>query len=208
MHGLEKEIPNIAFNPVFDLLTINAYASKNAFEISIPICAALCGRLAAISDETDPILLEARDSLAYLLKQQGNYQDALNAFQSLHELRTRAQGVEHQDTLRAHHNVACLRKLIGDHSGAESIMREVLNHRQRILGDDHYDTITSEHDLGWVLMEKDTSIDEAEGLLRRAKDHWLRTLGAANPDTRAATSNLVESATKKGRFHTSRDDTK
>lgn len=200
LHKLEKELTNITSIHNFHLLTINAYASKNAFDAAIPVCSELCRQVAAVSDESDPILLEARDSLSCLLKQSGHYQEALNSFQSLYELRVKVQGKEHQDTLRTHHNIACLRKIVGDLAGAESIMRDVLNQRRRILGEDHYDTITSEHDLGWVLMENDSDVDEAEHLLRRAKEHWLQTLGIASPDTRAATTNLASLLRKKGDF--------
>lgn len=200
LYKRSKEIPDIELISEFYLLTVNAHASKSAFDIALPICSELCSLLAAISNNSDPALLEARDSLAYLLKQIGNYQEALDAFQSLYELRLKVQGNFHQETLRTYHNIACLKKRIGDPSGAEIIMRDVLNHRQKVLGEDHYDTITSKHDLGWLLMDNSSSIDEAENLLNIAKDRWIRTLGIANPDSRTAAQNLANLQRQKGDF--------
>jgi tetratricopeptide (TPR) repeat protein len=197
---LQQNIPELPFNPMFELLAINTYAAQESYPRAISLCRSLCERLTVATVKPQNALLEAKDSLASLLKQNDLIQEALDEFRSLYELRVKLHGEDHIGALRALHNVACLMELLGDTADAEALMRDVLARRKRLLGEDHYDTETSMHDLGWLLTNHPEKRDEAEPLLRHTLDRWRSTLGIANPDTRTAASNLAGLLRSRGDF--------
>ena len=197
---LQQRIPELPSNPAFELLAVDTYATQRSYPRAIALCRALCNRLATSTDQSEKWLIEAKDSLASLLKQSDLIQEALEEFRSLHALRVKTQGEDAPAAMRALHNVACLMELLGDTPGAETLMREVLSRRKRLLGDNHYDTEISVHDLGWLLNNHAEKLNEAEPLFRHALERWKATLGLGNPDTRDAATNLATLLRNKGDF--------
>ncbi len=195
LEQLEYKRKDKGLSSAYMFLVINAHASTGEFQQVVPVCEELCAVLLATEGQDDPKYLEARDCLAYLQKQSGHYQEALDTFQSLEH----ANWKDKRDPLRIRHNIACMMRRCEDADNAESIMRDVLVERERSFGENDYETVTSIHDLGFIL-DKLGRLDEAEDCYRRAEERWAKTLGPANPDTRVARQNLASLFGKKGDF--------
>ena len=184
----------------FQLLSVHANASQKQYEPALTRCRELLDALEQDEDSKPDMCIEVREALAYLQKQSRKCDDALWNFTEVYQTNARVRGNENCSTLRARHNIAVVMHKLNRSDEAELIMKEVLEIRKRVLGEEDYDTITSIHDIGWLLSNFDKRLAEAEPLLRHALESWQRSLGLANPDTRAAAENLTFLLQKKGDF--------
>jgi tetratricopeptide (TPR) repeat protein len=182
----------------FKLLMVNGYASVGKTTAAAERSEKLVAETSASgSNLPAPVHLEALEAFAYLKALIGLKQVAREAFQRLRALRAAQDGEDHPLTLRALHNVALLTLPL---SAGETLMREAIERRTHALGEAHYDTITGIHDLGYLLLDDDGRLEEAERLLLRAIKWNEKNLDPASPDVRNAKRNLIRALRRRGEF--------
>jgi non-specific serine/threonine protein kinase/serine/threonine-protein kinase len=129
----------------------------------------------------------------------GLYKQAEQHAQRAVELRTRALGPGHPETLEAMSELANVLVREGQFAQAEKLHRELLDLRTRTLGPDHRDTLLSMHNLG-IVAEHQGRYTEAEKLTREAWEAEKRVLGPEHPDTLKSMSNLALDCLQLGRY--------
>jgi tetratricopeptide (TPR) repeat protein len=75
--------------------------------------------------------------LAILYRGKGTYAQAEQLFTKVLELRRRALGQEHLDTLSTMHSLAELYRRQGKHGQAEAVYAKILEIRRHVLGEEH-----------------------------------------------------------------------
>ena len=128
-------------------------------------------------------------TLGNLQQERIRYGDAEISLRRALELREKALGADHPDTLMSLNNLGILLSDKGDYEGAEELYRRALAGREKALGADHPQTLDSIHSLGILLMNKG-DYEGAEELYRQALAGYEKALGADHPDTLASLNNL------------------
>ena len=105
------------------------------------------------------------------------------------DLRERAPGPDHPDTLMSVNNLADLYSAAGDPAAAERLYRRALAGRERALGGDHPDTLQTVNNLA-RLHGENGEFEAAEPLLVRALAGREKALGPNHPDTLTTAGNL------------------
>jgi non-specific serine/threonine protein kinase/serine/threonine-protein kinase len=114
------------------------------------------------------------------------------------ELRRRALGEDHPDTLASLTNLALVHDLAGESAEAEREHRAILATRRRTLGDDHRETLISLNNLACTLDDLGR-YDQAQPLHRDALARRRHTMGEDHPDTLESLHNLGSSLVIGGR---------
>ncbi|SPJ92435.1 uncharacterized protein FTOL_13721 [Fusarium torulosum] len=120
----------------------------------------------------------------------GKYQQAEKMHRAGLELRRKAMGKEHPNTLISMNNLANVLQRQGRLWEAEQIHRQTLELRQKILGQKHIDTLASINNLA-LLLNNRRRYDEAERLYRQTLELRQGVLGNKHPDTLASMNNLA-----------------
>lgn len=135
--------------------------------------------------------LDCVSTLAWMLKDLGQYADAEGLFRYEMQASEELCGPAHPDTLTAADNLAGLLKAMGIFEEAECLYHRALQGSVRKLGHSHADTLTSLNNLAGVL-KATGKLSEAEALYRRALRGSEDTLGPKHPDTLTSMCNLAE----------------
>jgi tetratricopeptide (TPR) repeat protein len=140
-------------------------------------------RRRAASGEGDPATLAAAHNLAIdRWAAGGDRAEARSQFEQIADLRCKALGDQHPDTLRSEHNVALALRAVGELRQAREL--DERNHRAMVtvLGEDHPDTLRSAYALALDLRALG---ENALALSLESDTHsrLTRTLGADHPDT-------------------------
>ncbi len=115
------------------------------------------------------------------------------------ELRTRAFGPEHPDTLRSMNSLGLVYLRQGRSSEAEKLQQETSETERRVLGPDHPDTLKSMNSLASVY-ESQGRYEEAEKLTRETLEAERRVLGPEHPDTLSSMNDLATVYVQQGRY--------
>jgi serine/threonine protein kinase/tetratricopeptide (TPR) repeat protein len=115
------------------------------------------------------------------------------------ELRTRAFGPEHPDTLRSMNSLGLVYLRQGRSSEAEKLQLETSEAERRVLGSDHPDTLKSMNSLASVY-ESQGRYEEAEKLHLETLDAERRVLGPEHPDTLSSMNDLATVYVQQGRY--------
>jgi tetratricopeptide (TPR) repeat protein len=129
----------------------------------------------------------------------GLYTEAGQHYRRAVDLRERAVGKEHPDTLAANNNLGNLYREEGKYAEAEPVLASVLAIRQRVLGTDHPDTLVTMANLGIVLNEQG-KYAEAEPLLIRVLETERRIRGEDDQETIISMLNLGKLYTDVGKL--------
>jgi eukaryotic-like serine/threonine-protein kinase len=130
-----------------------------------------------------------RQTLSYLYRQLGRYDEAWPLQEQALEVRRRVLGEADPETLDSMEMMGILLQHQGKLAEAEPYLREALEHRRRVLGGEDSQTLISMTELGALLWDQGR-LAEAEPLMREALEKQRRVLGEENPVTLETIANL------------------
>jgi eukaryotic-like serine/threonine-protein kinase len=140
--------------------------------------------------DTQPVVKASiHSTIANAYWELGLFTEAEQHYRRAVDLRERALGKEHPDTLAANNNLGNLYREEGKYAEAEPVLASVLAIRQRVLGADHPDTLVTMANLGIVLHEQG-KYAEAEPLLTKVLETERRTRGEEDQETIISMMNL------------------
>ncbi|MBO0697650.1 MAG: tetratricopeptide repeat protein [Zavarzinella sp.] len=149
---------------------------------------------AAIGDRfKDRPRLEAmvRQTLGNSYRQLGEYDKAIAQIRQAADIRERALGADHVDTLSARHSLAVAYRAKRQLDDAIRLFDQVYRARTASLGPEHPDTLKTLNGLASAHLDAG-NLDQAEALFRQVYDARLKTLGPENPYTITALHNLAD----------------
>jgi serine/threonine protein kinase len=129
-------------------------------------------------------LLEAslRQTIGTAYRNVVEFPSAAQQFERALELRRRALGDQHNDTLRSMADLAQMYGLEQKFAQAEALYANVLNGQRRLLGEEHPETLTTQHDLG-ALYRDERKFPESEAIYQKTLNARKRVLGPEHRDT-------------------------
>jgi serine/threonine protein kinase/tetratricopeptide (TPR) repeat protein len=130
-----------------------------------------------------------------------SYEEAEPHLKTAVELREKALGADHPDTLTSVNDLATLFEAKADYTAAEPLYERALAGRERVLGADHPDTLGSINNLAQMYAAVG-KFEAAEPLLKRALAGQERVFGPDHEDTLTTVNNLAALAKSKGDFAT------
>ncbi|KAL4737696.1 hypothetical protein BDV11DRAFT_171685 [Aspergillus similis] len=148
------------------------------------------------------------------LQSDGRHGEAEIVFRNVLEIRERACGPEHPDTLTSVSWLGSVLAKQGKYEEAEAMHRRGLAGSEKVLGPEHPDTLTSANNLGLVLADQGKyeeaegmhqqalqsykkylhdkcKYEEAEGMHQQALQGREKVLGPKHPDTLTSMANLA-----------------
>jgi len=141
---------------------------------------------------------EARDNLARLLEEKGDYLEAIQLLSEAVEIERRNEGSDSPPYTTTLHNLAGALARVGDLFTAEAKLRESLATERRVLGNAHPDLGYPLNLLGVVALEEG-DWQSAEPLLRESLALWSR-LGPTHPLVVTGLTNWGRLLTAKGEY--------
>jgi tetratricopeptide (TPR) repeat protein/tRNA A-37 threonylcarbamoyl transferase component Bud32 len=139
------------------------------------------------------------DSIADLLFAQGKYGDAEKQYRSVIEIRSRALGPEHPETLASRNRLIYALNEEEKHAEAEAEARQVVKLREKILGFEHPDTLLSRYNLASALYHEG-KFAEAERLYREVLKLDENVIGPEHRRTMAARIGLANTLNDQGKY--------
>jgi non-specific serine/threonine protein kinase/serine/threonine-protein kinase len=115
------------------------------------------------------------------------------------EIRERALGAEHPDTLSSKALEGVVSSAQGRYAEAETLFRETLEMRRRVLGNEHPDTLESMYALATTYGRQERYA-EAETLVRETLEIQRRVLGEEHPDTLRSMGTVATACNVQGRY--------
>ena len=155
----------------------------------------------------------------------GKFDDALKVAQALAELRSKAQGADHWQTVDARWVVQALRRMLrqdergradyvrsfslrgqadalvskGRYKEAQPLLNKALALRRKVLGEEHPATATSYLNVAYNLNAQG-KYAEADPLYRKALAIFRKVLGEEHPATATSYNNLASNLNAQGRY--------
>jgi tetratricopeptide (TPR) repeat protein len=126
--------------------------------------------------------LNTRNSMALLLSKQGKYEEALQDFQDLYEIKKRVLGPEHPDTLAIWDNMATVLNSQGKYEEALQAYQEVYEIQKRVLGPEHPGTLGNRTNMALALSNQG-KYEEALQAYQEVYDTRKHVLGPEHPET-------------------------
>ena len=137
-------------------------------------------RLASDGDEKG--IQGTLSDLAFILSQQGKYDESELIYKQILSYQTLHYGPEHEETLCTLWNLALTYRKRSDFVNAEARYLELLGTQEMILGKDHPRTLDSVMQLAWVLQQQE-KYTEAEERYRSLLETRNKCLGSEHPVT-------------------------
>jgi tetratricopeptide (TPR) repeat protein len=138
-------------------------------------------------------------SVAGFFHYRGQWKDAEGFLFEAVELREKALGSEHPDTLASMANLASTFCNQGRWKEAEALEVQVMETSKRVLGEEHHDTLISMANLAFTLWSQGRW-KEAEALELQVIETFKRVLGEEHPDTLSSIANLASTYRDQGRW--------
>ena len=147
----------------------------------------------------DQFTLRVANTLAVLLRESGQYEEARALYLQTLEIRRRTLGPEDNETLTTMNNLGLLYLDMGRFEDAEPLLQGVLTARQRLLGDEHENTLVSMSNLALLYYR---NLDYAQALMwgQQELEICRRVLGEEHPDTVISMNNVANTLQGMGRF--------
>jgi hypothetical protein len=150
--------------------------------------------------ERQPLVEAAiRQTIGNAYLDMGLYPQALEQLERAVEIRRRALGDDHPDTLQSMNNLAVLYLQQGDALRAEPLFARILEVRRRLLGEENPDTLISLNNLA-ATYRMEGKYSQAEPLLVRALAIKRRVLGEIHHSTATAWNALAALYRQEGRL--------
>jgi serine/threonine protein kinase/Flp pilus assembly protein TadD len=138
-------------------------------------------------------------TMGWVYRGLGLYEEAEPLLERSLEIRRRALGPDHQDTLLSMNDLAVLYANRGRYAEAERLHVEALEGQRRVLGSEHGDTLRSMINLA-VVHGRNGRYAEAEQLYSEAAETQRRVLGPDHAATLGSVNNLAVFYTARGRY--------
>jgi tetratricopeptide (TPR) repeat protein len=174
----------------------NARDKKVTVEEMLERASALVPRRFAQQPRVDA---EIRHLIGQAYHRLGNYPAARQHLERALEIRRRALGDEHHDTLASMNNLAALDREESELAKAEALFVKALEVRRRVQGNEARDTINAMNNLGLVYQSQGR-LTEAESLYAEALQAGRRVLGEEDLVTLTVMNNLALLDNVRGRF--------
>ncbi|CAB9524044.1 Kinesin light chain [Seminavis robusta] len=139
-------------------------------------------------------------NIGRLLREEGDYEGALEEHQTALSIREAVLGYQHSDVAASHNNIGKILQDQGDFDGALVAYRKGLSIRQQALGNDnHPDIACSHHSIGMLLRDRG---DYEESWQEHQKALAIRELvrGRDHPDTAKSYTSLGKLLEKRGDY--------
>jgi len=137
-----------------------------------------------------PAVLTAQQTLAMVLRNQGDLAEARRLGVNILETYRRILGEDHQDTLTSMSNLALTLRSQGDVQGARILQEKVLEFYTSTLGEEHPNTLISMGNLALTLLDQG-DVRGARALQEKEFKICTSTLGEEHPDTLISMGNLA-----------------
>ena len=134
--------------------------------------------------------LNTNRKLAWILEDQGKFEEALKLFENVLEGQTRTLGLDHTDTLLTTKGLASVLRNQGKLEEALTLFERVLEGQTLALGPDHHDVLNSTNALACLLYAQ-KKYEEAKTLYGHVVERQTRNLGPDHEDTLNTTNNLA-----------------
>jgi len=141
-------------------------------------------------DKQPLVQAEIRSTISETYLDLGLYPEAGRQIERALELRRRALGNAHPDTLKSRDSLASLYYRQGKFAQAEPLHAEVLEIRRRSIGEEHIDTLKSMNNLADAYRGQG-KYAQAEPLLKRTVELKQRVLGLEDNSTLVSMNNLA-----------------
>jgi serine/threonine protein kinase len=152
----------------------------------------------------DPSAVNAANTLAQILKDQGRFSQAEAALRSTLEIQRRLRGDENLETLRTQLILAVDLGRQGRYAEAEELYRKTLEVRLRVTGEEHLDTVACMEGLGISLSQQGRYL-EGETYFRKALETLQRFVRQDHPDILGVMGNLANNLNHQGRLSEAED---
>lgn len=147
----------------------------------------------------DAVLLEAKNGLAKVYEDQGDFPNAETLTNEVLAMEKATLGEEHPNVLTTMNNLAGIYRRQSRLTDAEALYKESLAKYRKLFGDDHLGTVSIMNNLGLVY-ETMGLYDEAELLLRAGLEISKKVLGTNHLNTLANMNNLAMLHESQGNF--------
>ena len=137
-----------------------------------------------------PSVASSYDSLANVVKHQGDLKQAKKYHERALAIRQKTLGPQHPDVATSYNNLANVLRDQGDPMEAKEYHERALDIRQQTLGPQHPDVATSYNNLADVLRDQG-DLKQAKGYNERALNIRQKTLGPQHPDVATSYNNLA-----------------
>jgi len=182
-----------------ELVMGNAYHALGLYEDALPLLEAAWRTRRRDLGGEDPDALEARKSLARVLRSAGRRDEAEGHYEAALAIEERVLGEDDPARLATMTELALLRLQRGRFAESEELYEGSLARRLALLGREHEDTLRSLHDLG-LLYREWGRYEEAEDFLKRAHEGRASLLGDDHPDTLRSLNDLAGVLSRLGRW--------
>jgi tRNA A-37 threonylcarbamoyl transferase component Bud32 len=156
-------------------------------------------RIAGKFDAQPLVEASLRQTIGATYLDLGLYTEAQREIQRAIDLRRRALGEEHPDTLRSLSSLAETIRDQGKYQEAETLYARVLAVQQRVLGENHPDAFATMNGLAHDYHDQ-TKYAQSLALVARVLEIQRRTLGAEHPETLRTMLNLAEATRDLGKY--------
>ena len=124
-----------------------------------------------------------------ILRQKGNYDEALPLAERALAVRERVLGLEHATVADSLHALALIYDSKGEYAKAEPLNLRALSIREKVLGKDHPDIAKTLNNLAWIYGVRQ-EYTKAEVLYRRALAIQEQALGVDHPEVATTLNDL------------------
>jgi len=159
------------------------------------------------SNQIQTGLVQDAETQAQMMSVMGNvyfglglYPRAESLFRQAVEIRHRALGPDHPETLLSVSDLGRALATQGHYPDAEKLLRETLVLQKRVLGPEHPDTLMTMQRLAVVFSSEEGRLADAEKLSRETLEIRRRALGPDHTDTLHSMDNLAWTLLRERRF--------
>ena len=138
-------------------------------------------------------------NLAYLYKDQGNYDEALKFYNMTLEIREKILGKDHPDTAITYNNIADVYHVQGNYDEALNFNYMALEIREKKLGKDHPYTAITYNNIACIYKAQG-NYDEALKFYNMALKIQEKELGKEHPDTALTYDNMAQVYCAQGNY--------
>jgi tetratricopeptide (TPR) repeat protein len=146
-----------------------------------------------------PTILTTRNNMESVLNNQGKYEEALQAYQEVYEIRKRVLGSKHLDTLTTRNNMAGVLYKQGKYEEALQAYQEVYDIWKNVLGPKHPFTLTTLNNMARVL-DNQGKYEEALQAYQEVYEMGKRVLDPEHPDTLTTQDNIGGVLDNQGKY--------
>ena len=149
----------------------------------------------------DERVLSKMEDLAAAYGSLYKYQDALELYKKVYEIRKKVQGEEHLDTLRMLHSMAYTYGEMGDYKTKYELEKKIYESQKKVLGEEHSATSATLNNMVITYLNMGY-YEKAIGLGKKAYESTKKVLGEEHPDTLTILSNMASTYGKLGDYKT------